>query len=184
MTTLTVTATHDFRFDTLAGIDAITFSASGFANASFGATQFGGTGISNTVHVTGDSHQNVISVVLDSPHPFSAAGWTFSHWSTAGGPDHVVIAGAEGADTIVGSSSFDVIYGRGGADVLAGGPGDDDFEYNSAGEIAVGETVNGGSGIDELGISDLSVLASYDFIFVVLSSIESLILDIGARRSP
>jgi hypothetical protein len=56
MATLTVTATHSYTGEILDNIDAITFETTGFANAIFASSQFGGSGISNSVHITGDAN--------------------------------------------------------------------------------------------------------------------------------
>ncbi len=177
MTTLTVTATHDYRSEKLFGINAITFNAPDFVDVYFSSAQFGGAGISNTLHVTGDSEGAFIHVTLpeSGAAPFSAAGWTFSHWP-ATADDVVFISGRSGADTITGSSGRDYLSGGRGADSLAGLSGDDYFAYGQAAEIVSGERVNGGPGTDTLVITRND---TYDFTFATLTSIERLAVDRG-----
>ncbi len=172
MTTLTITGTHDYASAMLVGIDAMVFSTSGFADARFLSSQFGGGGISSSVHITGDGHQNAIEVTMwpDAATSFSAAGWSFSHWS-ASDVDHLIIVGTNGANVITGSSGIDDIIGGLGADIMSGGGGDDRFVYYDGADIVSGERVNGGSGVDEIYIAANS---NYDFTFATLTSIEQL----------
>ncbi len=53
--------------------------------------------------------------------------------------------GGDGVDTINGGEGNDTIFGGAGADVLDGGNGDDTF-YFFAGDIAAGESLDGGDG--------------------------------------
>src|SRR5262245_50149426 len=165
MTTLTVTATHNYTGDSLpANITDIVFNGSANTFATFAATQFGGSPISDTVHITGDAFTDTIIVNVSGT--FSAAGWTFSSWSTA---DHTLLAGSAGADTITGSSGVDTIVGSAGVDSLSGGGGNDEFQYNAPSQIVVGESVNGGTGTDHISVFGGG---SFDFSGAALTSIE------------
>jgi Ca2+-binding RTX toxin-like protein len=170
MATLIVTATHDYTGDILNNIDEITFNTSGFAQASFFPSQFGGSGISNSVHITGDANQNWVAVYMPAPGTFSAAGWSFSNWTYA---DTVSILGSSGADTITGSSSYNSIRGGPGADTLIGGASYDGFWYEP-GDIAAGETVDGGAETDTVMIESIVGGNTYDISDLALTSIESL----------
>ena len=165
MTTLTITATHNYTGDSLpANITDIVFNTSGSTFATFAATQFGGNPISDSVHITGDGFRNIIIVNLSGT--FSAAGWTFSSW---GSTDQTILAGSSGADTITGSSGVDTIAGQAGVDSLSGGGGNDEFQYNAPGEIVAGESVNGGTGTDHISVFGGG---SFDFSGAALTSIE------------
>src|SRR5262245_52684697 len=167
MTTLTVTATHNYTGDSLpANITDIVFNGSANTFATFAATQFGGSPISDSVHITGDAFTDTIIVNVSGT--FSAAGWTFSSWSTA---DHTLLAGSAGADTITGTSGSDAISGEGGADTLDGGGGDDSFDYDPASEIVAGESVNGGTGTDRIIIAGGG---AFDFSVATLTSVEEI----------
>ena len=79
MATLTVTANHDYSGETLDDITDITFGTLAQATVFFAASQFDGTQISTTVHVTGDANGNNILVEMAVAGTFSAAGWTLTH---------------------------------------------------------------------------------------------------------
>src|SRR5262245_9480478 len=94
VTTLTITATHNYTADSLpANVTDIVFNTSGSTFATFAATHFGGNPISDSVHITGDGFRNTLIVNLSGT--FSAAGWTFSSW---GSTDQTILAGSSGAD--------------------------------------------------------------------------------------
>jgi Ca2+-binding RTX toxin-like protein len=179
----TLTVTHDETFSDgspaiPANTTSIVFNTSADGQeARFAASQFGGSPISDSVQITGDSFNNRLQVSLSAPGSFSAAGWTFSSWTA--GSDVIRLNGSSGADTITGSSQNDSITGRGGADILNGGNGNDTFEYDRADHLIAGEQVNGGSGTDTLRLvhdptTPGSTNTSYDFTIATLSSIERL----------
>jgi hypothetical protein len=174
MATLTITTNHDYSGDALIGITDIIFSTSSGANADFASSQFDGTHISNSVNITADGHVDSIGVHLSAAGTFSAAGWALSNWS---GLDGVTIIGTSGADTITGSSGNDGIIGGGGADSLGGGSGIDRFQYLAPGDIAAGETVDGGPGTD---VIDVIAAGSYDFSGITLTSIEQLLYEVAS----
>jgi Ca2+-binding RTX toxin-like protein len=64
-----------------------------------------------------------------------------------------VMIGGAGNDTIDGGLDNDYLTGGAGADNLQGGEGDDVFLINSVADFAIGEIIDGGSGINELGYS-------------------------------
>jgi hypothetical protein len=169
MTTLTITATQDFTSQTLTNIDKIVFATSGFARATFDASQFGAGKISNTVQITGDTNQNAITVNMASAGTFSAAGWTFVSFNVA--PDILDFFGSSGADTITGSLLGDQIRGGNGADSIDGGPSGDTIIVDSN-DIVAGETLNGGTGNNALNLSSsnsttdisLATLINIDFL--------------------
>jgi serralysin len=160
----TVTATHDYRPDLIGVVDNLTFSTSAaFPDAIFDQSQ-----LSTTLAVTPDSNYDHITVFVTAA-AFSAAGWSLPSWDWG----LVDIEGTAGAETISGSASFNIIHGGGGADWLIGGNGGNTFVYTAGSEIAAGELVVGGTGLDELAIG----AGSYDFSAIALSSIERLRID-------
>lgn len=86
-----------------------------------------------------------------------------------GGPGNETLSGTADADTIMGNGGNDVIYGKGGADTLSGGDGDDEFIYGG-GDVAPGETIDGGAGFDKIRINGGTV----DLSTLVLTSIEGI----------
>jgi serralysin len=172
MATLTVTATQDFGGLSLVNINSVVFATSGEAVARFDSNQFGTQSflgfqvplISNTVRLTGDANRNIMMVDLLSPS-FSAAGWTFTNWSSQ---DVVVLSGTAGSDTITGSAQHDAIQGQGGIDHLFGGDGDDAFLYHATAR----GSVDGGNGLDEI---DLAVGGNtYQLGSLSITSVELL----------
>jgi hypothetical protein len=104
--TLTVTQTEDYSDGSPAlasDITSIIFTA-GPAIATFRSNQFGPGLISNNVAITGDNSTNTIRVNLSATGTFSAAGWSFTNWSSS---DVVVFADTAGNDTISGSDFND-----------------------------------------------------------------------------
>jgi hypothetical protein len=112
MATLTVTQTEDYRDGNPAvpaNTDSILFNTSAISLAIFGSNQFGGSSISNNIVITGDGFQNRLQVFLSAAGSFSAAGWTFSSWTSTNNfatpLDSIFLNGTSGADTITGSRS-------------------------------------------------------------------------------
>lgn len=179
MTTLTVTATHDYSGDLINDITDIVFNTSAFAMATFSAVNFP-IKISNTVNVSGDGNQNAILVNLTVPGSFSAAGWNVSSWN---GGDFIEIDGSSGADTITGASAaggFVNIRGGAGADTVYGGNANNVFWFN-AGDIKAGDQVFGGVGFDSIAPNQDG--STFDFRLVQLSSVNRLDLNIGGGAS-
>ncbi|MCB1503147.1 MAG: calcium-binding protein [Bauldia sp.] len=170
MATLTVTATEDYRDGSPpipASTTAIVFSTSGFAEARFNSSQFGGSGISSTVAITGDGNINAIIVHTPSDAFFSAASWTFSSWSAN---DRVQFFGTSDAETITGSSQSNTFVGGDGADFLTGGALADNFVYSIASHVETGEIINGNGGTDKITVSTNGV----DLSLAIIASIEQL----------
>ena len=176
MTTLTVTATEDYRDGSPsipANTDKIVFATSGATTARFNSSQFGGSGISNTVEITGDGNVNFIAVHTLLDDSFSAAAWTFLTWSAN---DRVLLFGTNDDETITGSTQSNSIEGGGGLDFLTGGNQDDIFTYTSSSHAVSGEIVNGVGGTDQISVTgqdvDLSLvgIVSIERIFVAGSA--------------
>jgi Ca2+-binding RTX toxin-like protein len=81
-----------------------------------------------------------------------------------GGGDNDGLAGNGGDDTIDGGDGNDTIIGGAGADTLVGGFGDDVFKIG-AGDLAAGESIEGGFGLDTLRLISAGIVqtATADF---------------------
>lgn len=180
MATLTVTESHDYTNDVLVNITDITFNTTTTAFVLFGATQFDNVQISTSVHITADANINIITVGMSTPGTFSAAGWTFTNWTT--GVDAVFIPGTAGADTITGSSGDNFITGGGGADMLTGGSTFDTFNYNAGTDIEAGESINGLGGTDSIAVLSTATGESYDFSLASVI-VERLFMNSGSAGS-
>jgi len=177
MATLTIIGSHDYTNDVLVNITDITFNTSFLATATFDRAQFDNVQISTSVHITADANINIITVKMSNPGTFSAAGWTFTNWTT--GVDAVLIPGSAGADTITGSSSDNFITGGGGADTLTGGSTFDTFNYDAGTDIEAGESINGLGGTDSISVGSSETGPSYDFSVATLAGIERLFMNSG-----
>jgi Ca2+-binding RTX toxin-like protein len=161
---LTVTATHDYRAESIGVVDNVIFNTLEFAPLA----RFLDTQLSTSLGVTPDSNNDAIAVFMTSTS-FSAAAWTTPLFNF-----HLEINGTSGADTITGSPSQNQIYGGSGADTLVGSDGGNDFTYHHGSEIMPGETVSGGAGFDEILVFPDSRSESFNFSGIALSSIEAL----------
>jgi Ca2+-binding RTX toxin-like protein len=161
ITTLTVSASHDFTGENLGAdpIDQILFQTLSGATATFGSNQFGsGNGlIADNVLITGDTSGNIVEVDLSATGAFSAATFQFAAgWNTSASVhDTVELIGTAGNDTLTGSSQDDLIIGGAGADTLNGGAGGDDTFVLAGAEFASGESIDGGADIDTLLVSGI-----------------------------
>jgi Ca2+-binding RTX toxin-like protein len=180
---ITVSATTDFTGQTLTDKDGIAFAAAG--TATFTASQFGTGLISNAVAITGDANTNAIVINMTSGGAFTAAGWTFTNWTT--NTDRITLNGSASDDTITGSSQKDTLNGGGGNDSIIGGGGNDFFNGGAGSDSLVGgagsdtfqdlnntaDTMEGGDGadlynVDNIGdvVVELGTDASTDVISV------------------
>jgi hypothetical protein len=172
MTTLTVSATEDYRDGTppLSNVTNIVFSAAAFAQASFSASQFDNSHITTNVNINGDANQNLI-YVSSATGTFNATNWTVSNWSST---DIIAIEGTANAETIDGPSASGGIVqliGNGGADKLVGGAASNVYWYNADSDLVAGEELDGGSLNDAI---FLFLPGTYDFTVATLSSIEGI----------
>ena len=174
--------TYDFRnMATISNIEALQFDA--VAQASFAGSSFGAGAITS---VTG--HADLDWLRISGP-AINLTGVSFTSWtdgsdilqlSGTGGVANT-ITGSNQAETISGGSLADVLSGRGGndslsgfggADTLIGGAGNDTFNYASGSDIAAGESVNGGSGLDTIQLT--SNTGSYQLGLVSIANVEAL----------
>src|SRR3954464_9469083 len=110
--TIHVTQTHDYSSDSIPGFtNTIQFETSDVdgATAIFSSAQFGSFGISNSVTIIGDGHEDGMLINMNSAGSFSAAGWQFSNWT---GHSFVELNGSSGDDTITAASVGSQIYGN------------------------------------------------------------------------
>ncbi|MEO5338809.1 MAG: hypothetical protein H7841_18295, partial [Magnetospirillum sp. WYHS-4] len=105
-----------------------------------------GTYASTTVNFTGSSVADILS----------------------GGSGADILAGGAGDDVLSANSGNDTLTGGTGTDRLLGGAGNDVFQFNT-GDVAAGETIIGGTGIDTL-----RVTADTDFRNATVSGIERI----------
>ena len=106
---LYVSGTNDFTGSTVLSIEGLEFGALGRPSVTFTSDQIGGTGVSSTLAVEGDTDPNAIIVNMVSPFTLDLSGWTFTNWTAPS--DTITINGSTSADTIVGSSQIDTITG-------------------------------------------------------------------------
>jgi Ca2+-binding RTX toxin-like protein len=91
----------------------------------------------------------------------------------SGGAGADAIGGGTGDDTLGGGDGDDVIGGGAGADAVNGGDGNDTFAIN-AGDIAVGDQVDGGAGSNRLLFgSEAAAALTLDIRALVFASIDS-----------
>lgn len=141
-----------------AGNDSITVSAiSSFSTSSIK----GGSGNDN---ITGTN---------------SAVGFT----ATGEIGDDTLVGGTAN-DNLTGGAGADTLTGGAGADTLVGGNSDDFFVYNATGQVAVGETIQGGGGTGQINGDTIQVTtADQDFTnlgtttILTANSIENLRID-------
>jgi Ca2+-binding RTX toxin-like protein len=172
MTTLTISATEDYRDGTppLSNVTDIVFSAASFAQASFSASQFDNSHIMTNVNINGDANQNLV-YVSSATGTFNATNWTVSNWSST---DIIAIEGTVSAETIDGPSASGGIVqliGNGGADKLVGGAASNAYWYNADSDLVAGEELDGGSLNDAI---FLFLPGTYNFTVATLSSIEGV----------
>jgi Ca2+-binding RTX toxin-like protein len=132
----------DLRGETLRSIEEVQFSSNSnrVTTVEFLANQFGGNGLSNTLHVIGQNsigaNDKLIVYLGAVAQSFDMSGWTFSSWNTnPNNIDTIEVYGSTLGDTLIGSSQNDLLDGFWGNDTLMGGAGAD--------------TLNGGLGYDE-----------------------------------
>lgn len=141
--------------------EALTFANTGNPNstvtATFSSAQFGTGKISNSLAVTGTSGNNAVQAIVVnvvSGTSFTAAGWTFSNWSTGNVIDTVTLNGSTGNETIYGSGVADTINGNDGNDVIGSGNGNDVLNGGNGNDHLSGQggndTLSGGAGNDSL----------------------------------
>ncbi len=152
----------------------------GGGEAKFTGSQIGGGGITEVIG-------NLIPQTLTvSGQLIDLSGVAFTAWDDATDgiilrahatlPSAVIgsaqaddISGGMSADTLIGGGGNDRIGGGWGGDVLSGGEGDDLFIYSKANDLDAGETLDGGAGIDTIG---LTAGAEFDFSKIAMTSIE------------
>ncbi len=131
--TLSISGANAFSSGTLAGIEALTFTAS--ATATFAAAQvYTSSSLASALAVTGSGGTDAIIVNLSSAQTITLADWTFASWTS--GTDTITLNGSTDADVITGSSQRDTISGGAGADTISGG--------------ANADTIDGGGGADTI----------------------------------
>ena len=153
----TANSTYDFTGAAISGVEVLEFEGGGRAELT--AAQVGGAGIGEFVSTL------ISTTVSIAGQAVSTAGVIFTNWDDASDqiwlkavPDTASVLeggdlaehffGSTQADTVSGGGGSDAIAGSKGADDLDGGDGDDRFSYTNSNEMEIGETVDGGAGID------------------------------------
>nr|WP_245454889.1 cadherin domain-containing protein [Mesorhizobium sp. M3A.F.Ca.ET.080.04.2.1] len=174
----------DVSAATLASIERIDSLQSNQTLTMAGA-QFGGSGISDSALFL--SNGTGFKLVVNEASNFSAAGWQFIGWDTT---DSININGTTGNDTLTGSSQADDIQGLGGNDTILGGGGDDNLRGGSGSDIldggegndvihygfldsALGDTIDGGAGVDTISVEG----NNSDLYRVSITGVERLAFD-------
>jgi Ca2+-binding RTX toxin-like protein len=165
---LFVSTSTDFRGRTLTSISDIVVTAPGVI-ATFNASQFGGSGISNAVNLwSGGFGGEQIIVIMATSGTFSAAQWDVGNWQTGAAPFR--FQGSSGNDTITGTSKADLFIGGNGSDNLRGGGGADTFRYELSTHLGADESINGGSGTD---VIEVTHGGTFNAINVDITSVET-----------
>lgn len=138
--TIKLLAANSLRFNDITNIDRVVFAGNTDTTLSLRGANLGG--ISATLEVTGDGHDNQISILASSSSTalsVNLSGFSFKDWTL--GQDKVLIDGSTDIDSLTGSNVSDEIvaggnndYVRGGRgqDFISGGDGDDVFDFNKA----------------------------------------------------
>ncbi len=144
--TLQITATTDFTgVSTLDSIEVMTLSQG--VTVTFDAAALTG----DTIAMSGTNDNLGESVIVNgtsSGETIDLSNITVDINDIAG----ISVTGLGGDDTITGSNGNDTLVGGAGADVLAGGSGNDTLVINS-GDVASGESYDGGNNDDTLSIT-------------------------------
>ena len=91
-----------------------------------------------------------------------------------------VLNGSTGNEILTGSLGSDSITGGAGSDVMNGGAGDDTFIYGGSGDLAAGETVDGGAAE---GIDTIRFAASTDVSLATFANIDIISLAEGVTAT-
>jgi len=171
MPLLQVTATHDFRPDSLdPGITGIVFQG-GFV-ATFDQAQFGLGKIASDVEIGGGGFGDdmpTVEVVLTP----GGAGFSTGPWTVGEGLARVRLVGSASGEIMTGSSEAQHEFiGGGGADALTGGDETDTFVYAAPGDVEPGEKIDGGGLWEGEGYDGILVRGSNDFRGAEITDIE------------
>uniref|UniRef100_UPI0037C0980D beta strand repeat-containing protein n=1 Tax=Flavobacterium sp. TaxID=239 RepID=UPI0037C0980D len=90
------------------------------------------------------------------------------------------INGLAGTDTITGGAGADTIVGGADADTMSGAGGIDTFATGAIANFALGESVNGGDGVD---ILSFAAAGAITYVGRTVSSVETLTLTAGAANA-
>ncbi len=177
------TSATDTQFD-LSGVNFVSVERLDFGTAGsvlLAADEIG-AGLSATLEVNGHDVSGALEMIvlyMQVNTTLDLSGWTFVDWGWQG--DYVAVLGDDSSETIIGTPHTDVLDGGGGDDTLIGGDGYDYFQYYNGQDAGIGESVNGGNGLDSLlflnaaGAPDtISDLRGVDF-----TSIERIIFSSG-----
>ena len=111
-----------------------------------------GDGGTDTASYAGAASGVVVNLALTSAQVTGGAGTdTLTRIENLTGSDYAdTLSGSTLANRIEGGQGHDILTGGAGADTLLGGDGNDRFVVALAGDLAAGEVMTGGNGVDEL----------------------------------
>lgn len=151
--TVVVRGSAGFMGSVVTSIEAIEFltpPSTEISAAYFRSAQFGPSGISAVLALTGSASADLFVVEMNGSS-FSAEHFTLSNWAendwmeVRGGSAGEKVTGSSGSDRVMGRDGQDSIFGGGGADSLSGNDNNDHLEGGAG-----NDTLNGGSGFDTL----------------------------------
>ncbi|MFB9985771.1 cadherin-like domain-containing protein, partial [Mesorhizobium kowhaii] len=146
----------------ITGVERLAFDTTSSATVWLSSDDVGAGQINTFV---GSAFFDQISVRVTSGGTADLSTAVFQNW---GPNDSLELIGSNANDVLIGSVADDVIFGSLGADTMQGGAGNDKFSFN-AGDVASGESIDGGSGTDQL-----LIFGNNDFRQATLGSIETL----------
>lgn len=151
--TVVVRGSAGFMGSVVTSIEAIEFltpPSTEISAAYLRSMQFGPSGISTVLALTGSATADLFVVEMNGSS-FSAEHFTLSNWAeddwmeVRGGSAGEKVTGSSGSDRVMGRDGQDSIFGGGGADSLSGNDNNDHLEGGAG-----NDTLNGGSGFDTL----------------------------------
>lgn len=136
-----------------------------------------------TIAIAGSDHETDMSITLNADAftagirtvtlagDTNAVGRNTINASAAIVGQDLTLIGSAGKDSLVGGAGNDAINGGAGADTLEGGVGNDIFEVSTIEDFALGESIQGGDGVDVLRFSQAG---SISFVGRDVTGIEAL----------
>ncbi|UOD50386.1 Ig-like domain-containing protein [Orrella daihaiensis] len=128
----------------------------------------------------GDSSTDIVMRVFSSTTVSANDLFQTLAYDLTGTAGDNLLTGYDNSDTIAGGDGNDTITGGAGADWLSGGEGNDQFQFTQVTQFAVGETIEGGGGVDVL---EFSQAGSISFVGRDVTGIEMLSVLAGGLNS-
>jgi Ca2+-binding RTX toxin-like protein len=165
------TINFDNGLATLSGIETLVVSGTN-PHLTFSAAQF-----QNFTSMTETATPGTVDVFINVSTSFSMAPLIITGWNNQ---HRVWLLGSAAANTITTNDvSYNRVAGYGGADTLIGGANTDLFYYYAAGDVEVGEVIDGGGGTR----NDLQLAGPagtiYDFTVATITNIQTIDFSLG-----